>query len=142
MKVGTVGHSCTNSLARRTATDETSCIIFWLDQSRGMDHARFGASKDSHLWDTYYYPVAQYSPNIALRDAGEVTLDQLDLAAFFSAGLPSRGAAQLPFFYNTSQPPDAKHSNPFSALHEVFQFAACSEVQFINLMDATIEHEM
>lgn len=79
---------------------------------------------------------------MALRDPSETTTIQLDPMTLHNAGIPPHSAYQLPFFYGQSQPLLTKHSDPFSALHGVFRFAASSAVQFLNLMEEMIEHEM
>lgn len=119
---------------------DTAAIV-WLDHGRGLNHTGLVASKDSRPWDTYLYPTIQYSPRMALLDPSEATVIQLDPMNLHNAGIPAHSAYQLPFFYGQSQPLLTKHSDPFIALHGVFRFAASSAVQFLNLMEATIEHE-
>ncbi|OCK85535.1 hypothetical protein K432DRAFT_451054, partial [Lepidopterella palustris CBS 459.81] len=86
----------------------------------------FTTPKDT--FHTYLHPITQYKPNVALVNH-EVLEDSPQESV--SKG-PAQSIALLPKYYGKSLNTSVMHQDPFYALKELFDYASCSESQFLN----------
>lgn len=113
-------------------------MLVWLDSgSEGPE--RFSAPP----WivkspESYYLPVIQHKPNIALKHH----LFEPNTSEDMGPSDPSArqvSLASLPLNYGRSLRPGIKARDAFYSLTEIFQFAASSQQGFLNLIDIKLD---
>lgn len=132
--------------------------MIWLDSGRDLSESaegpwtpRYGARP----WETYFYPVIvqqavklppyeRYSLHLPATTLNRAPPNQS--ARNSSRPVDSWRAAQntslLPFQYGSLLALDPASKDTLYALSELFLFVGCAEVQFLNLMQSRIEHEL
>ncbi|KAL8791630.1 MAG: hypothetical protein Q9195_005779 [Heterodermia aff. obscurata] len=104
------------------------------DLSEGPEGPWLTQGDRSHLL-TLTYPTIQHHPRIAFKLQSAPTASNTVFRKF------PQSASLLPQDYGRFLDKQSLASDPFYALHDLFRFAANSEVQFLNLMEAKIADE-
>ncbi|RSL54937.1 hypothetical protein CEP54_009622 [Fusarium duplospermum] len=114
---------------------KTFTLLVWLDA--GADFPDLTLTPWSvRTPESYYLPVIRHKPMIALKC--HLFADQPSDRMDFSGG-KIQSLSNLPHDYGRSLRPSIKAKDPFYNLNEVFNFAASSQVQFLNLIDAKLD---
>ncbi|RSL62727.1 hypothetical protein CEP53_004673 [Fusarium sp. AF-6] len=113
----------------------TLAVLVWLDA--GADFPDLTLTPWSvRTPESYYLPVIRHKPMIALKC--HLFADQPSDRMDFSGG-KIQSLSNLPNDYGRSLRPSIKAKDPFYNLNKVFNFAASSQVQFLNLIDAKLD---
>ncbi|RKK89171.1 hypothetical protein BFJ68_g16776 [Fusarium oxysporum] len=116
-------------------TSQTFTLLAWLDS--GSDFPNL----TSHPWSvgrsrSYFLPVIRHKSMVALKchlftdpssNGEESNGDQI------------QSLSRLPHDYGRSLRPSIMAKDPFYTIIEIFNFAASSQVQFLNLIDAQLD---
>ncbi|OAT13581.1 hypothetical protein BDBG_08754 [Blastomyces gilchristii SLH14081] len=139
--------------------EETCHAIVWLDSGKDLSHSVQGPwspLSGTRPWETRFVPVIVHQ---AVDARSHSTLDRSE-PVMGSRSVPTSSennpppsrqetewrAAQniclLPFQYGSMIDREVAEQDALYAVSEVFQFAASSELQFLNLLHGRIKHEL
>ncbi|KAJ4135094.1 hypothetical protein NW768_004709 [Fusarium equiseti] len=149
----TLEQKATIEVVRQT---DTWRALVWLDSGRDLSQSVCGPwnpPKSAKAWETYVLPVivSQKATGIAPsmtqskswltveNDQGPSPSPIPDASRSWKA---SQNVCMLPFQYGQQLDKDLAGKDALYALSELFLFAATAEVQFLNLIQSLIEHEL
>ena len=121
--------------------------IILLDSGRDLDDGPAGPWLDSTSqprgFDNVFNPVIQFAPNICFRETEKIQRETQPQGAQLAHKRRFRQSSSLLHTksYGRFMSPALMKTDAFYALHEVFNFAACSESHFLNLMKSKLESE-
>jgi hypothetical protein len=131
--------------------------LIWLDIGRDLSkcaHGPWSPLPGTASWETYFSPVIVHQTTSQIckpSDTSRSTSSLPLLASPLNAQPDTRSnpewkanqnMCQLPFEYGTEMDRVCAPSDALYSLRDLFQFAASSELQFLNLLQSRIEHEL
>ncbi|EEU44958.1 uncharacterized protein NECHADRAFT_85226 [Fusarium vanettenii 77-13-4] len=120
---------------QRARGQKSFTLLVWLDA--GTDFPNLTTIPWSvRMPESYYLPVIRHKPNLALKChlfAGQPS-DRMGIS-----GDKIQSLSNLSHDYGRSLRPKIKAKDAFYNLNEIFNFAASSQVQFLNLIDAKLD---
>lgn len=143
--------------------------VVWLDN--GTDLARsvegpWSPRPNTRSWETFFYPIIVHQANSSsgtpapvrgrsssssstVRSSSAPKLEDPSIsspapgnAAAGTSWKAAQNICLLPFYYGAKLDRETATQDAVYALSEVFQFAASSELQFLNFIHKRIEHEL
>ncbi|KAL2070237.1 hypothetical protein VTL71DRAFT_13263 [Oculimacula yallundae] len=133
-------------------------VFVWLDSGKDISESLEGPwspRPGTRAWETYFLPVivhqateftARASTDAALlipsdgpAKLGQASRENPDPDEAWRA---AQNITLLPFYYGSHLDKNIAQVDALYALSELFQFVASAEVQFLNLLDKRIAHEL
>lgn len=124
-----------------TRTEDGWVALVWLDTGRDLASGPEGPwleleDRDTTWPSTSFYPTIQHQPRVGLKPH-RTAIPQNERPSLRFV----QSASLLPLDYGKFLDPVLMASDPFYAMNDLFQFVAYAEVQFLNMMEATVAEE-
>ncbi|OCK76178.1 hypothetical protein K432DRAFT_408394 [Lepidopterella palustris CBS 459.81] len=116
--------------------------IIWLDNGRDLSQSVPGPwcpPPSIRSWETHFHPIIQHRPYIALQPHQAPNPSPSPTSHRWEA---SQNASLLPLSYGSTLDRTIMLHDALYALTELFQFAAFSEVQFLNMLRSLLTREL
>lgn len=114
--------------------------VIWTDVGSDLSTSRIGPWIEAQkrlAWVVSIHPVFQHRSRIALRSRRHASSNSESSGSGSNNKLP-QSACLLPLKYGQFLDEKLMELDPFYALHDLFQFAAASELQFLSLIKRKI----